>query len=711
MAKTVCIVGAGPSGLVAAKHLLHATTVFHVTIYDKQPRLGGLWPVSPSDTKRQIHPLMVTNQSRHTVHFSDLAWEADTPHLPKGWMVGQYLEQYKRRWLSDAEIVLGKEVVRTERAGTGWKVVVSGGGSQEENKFDHLVVASGFFGEPRVDKQIVEGATVPVAHSSAYRDLKSLLGDEPCKGSKLLVVGGQMSGFEIAGTAATHIATVRNTPDAPKVLSKGPESLTVHHLIQRPVWVMPLHLTAQATKSPPFLPLDIPTSNLANRPPPLSDTQGHISEQAALASNAGFEFMLGTNQAEYSPLLGFVDDAVRRNQAFVSVSEHYCNFVRDGKITVQNDRLVSMDGNTAHTNSGTVEDVAAVILATGFGASKGVSFLPSSVLKTLHYDPSYSNLPIALAFHGAYHPDVANLGFVGFYRAPYWGIMEMQARFLAVLWSDGEKPPGFSETVGRDQSIERTLRLRGDPRGSQFPMGDYLFIMTEFSAALDIPISPSPPDPPLPPSPHLDFLCPARYNPDNGKEATRTALDAHTTIYKGITTPLFVARAVFRSLLGTWRLERSLTSKDSQARFSGTAQFLLRERFIADKWTVEEYLHVEEGTLVAADGQSVHETKRYIWRYTEQDDRLSVWFAKPDDPKQVDRLFHQVEFAMPTTTGEESHESVRGWLAHGTHLGSEDYRDIKYEFTFKQINLESWTVAYGVKTAAKDYTIAEEYQR
>ncbi|KAI0753284.1 putative pyridine nucleotide-disulfide oxidoreductase [Daedaleopsis nitida] len=736
MSKTVCIIGAGPSGLVAAKTLLHASAhaPFRVTIFDSQRRIGGLWPTSPSDSGGHIHPLMVANQSRHTVQFSDLAWEPDTPQFPKAWQVGQYLERYTRRWLSNAEIVLGKKVVRTEKAGAGWDVTVSGDTGEERRSFDYLVLASGFFGQPVVREAIAQGAKamdVPVVHSSGYRDLRSLLGDGPKKGKKILVVGGQMSGVEIAATIAAQVSSARHTPDAPAV--SDPESLNVHHLIQRPVWVFPLYTSPKANlKAPPFLPLDISSYNLSNRPPPLSDKQGHISEEAAQTSHNVFQGILGTNQSEYSSLLGLANDEDRKKQPFMAVSEHYSDFVRDGLINVQKGKLESMDGSTAHTTSGTVEDVAAVVLATGFDASPRLSFLPPDVLSALHHDPSHLDLPIALAFHGTHHPDVPNLGFVGFYRSPYWGIMEMQARFLAMLWSDADKPANFSTALDHDGSIERTLRLRTDERRSQFPMGDYAFIMSEFSTALDLPISPALQAPPLPPLPHngkpIDFLCPARYisSPHGSEDAARLLASAHETIHKGLTTPLFVARAVFRSLLGTWRLERDLLSRSPgfpSGHFSGTARFLLREptrearmcvsdpeyaRLRSEEW-MEEYLYVEDGTLTTESGQSFQATRRYVWRYSERDDEISVWFVKPRDQKRVDYLFHRVEFAMPD--GEDAEEDVRGWEARAGHLCVKDYYNVKYRFTFRAVNLERWTVEYAVKGPAKDYTLVGEYRR
>jgi hypothetical protein len=54
-------------------------------------------------------------------------------------------------------------------------------------------------------------------------------------------VGGQMSGVEIAGTIASHLSSAAHSPSQSGIPNIGEYS--IHHVIQRPVWVMPLHLT------------------------------------------------------------------------------------------------------------------------------------------------------------------------------------------------------------------------------------------------------------------------------------------------------------------------------------------------------------------------------------------------------------------------------------------------------------------------------------
>ncbi|PNY23203.1 Thiol-specific monooxygenase, partial [Tolypocladium capitatum] len=739
MSRSVCIVGAGPSGLVAAKTLLHNAPEgsFKVSVFDSQDAVGGLWPSSKTDDGRQVHPLMLANQSKHTMQFSDLAWDEDAPQLPRAWMVGRYLQRYLDRYLAgnpDFELHLGTRVVRAEPLDggkDGWHVLFRSRGKGESRRFENLLIASGYFGKPIIPEALARPASIPVVHSSQYRDLKALLGKKAPGEGKILVVGGQMSGVEIAGTIASHLSSAANSPDEFEI--PAIDKYSVHHVVQRPIWVLPLYTTPEPkATTTPFLPLDFSSYNRNNRPLPLVNTQGHIGEDTAKLVHGVFERALGNDQAMFSPLLR-VDDEAKSRPPYLAVSDWYCDFVRSGSITLSTGRVESLDGTTAVLSPGgtKIDDIAAVVVATGFDPSPCLDFLPDATLKQLHHSPRHTEQPVALAFHGTHHPDVSNLGFVGFYRSPYWGVMQMQARFLAELWS---KPDALPETLLQklktDDSIQRTLALRGDPRLSQFPMGDYSWLMQEFAGALSIdPITPSFDGAPALSHNNqpLDMLTPSRYpSPTDDsqarEDAAKSVRDTLSVSVAGLTTPRFVSRAVFRSLLGTWKLERDLTSRlpsHPSGHFSGTARFLLRDGTSdgirrAKDGTPEssdeddpgmEYLYIEDGEFRADGGFGFRATMRYVWRYDERNGVLGVWFAKPEDPKRADYLFHEIEFLTPQGG------RGKGWSAKAGHLCISDYYDVKYDFAFEAVNLKQWTIEYIVNGPKKDYTISGTYRR
>jgi cation diffusion facilitator CzcD-associated flavoprotein CzcO len=248
MAKKVCIAGAGPSGLAAAKAFLHGAPPgsFSVTVFDPRPRVGGMWPADPA-ADNGVHPHMLANQSRHTVQFSDLAWSPRDPQFPPAWMIGRYLARYAKRYCEGARLRLGWRVETVEFThGQTWRVTARREAPGEEEVhtevYDHLVVATGFFGKPMVPGLLPKDPEIPVIYSSEYRDLRSLLpGDgPPGRPRRILVAGSQMSGVEIAATITTHISSALNSPDPS--MKRGLEGCAVYHTVQRPIWVMP-HFT------------------------------------------------------------------------------------------------------------------------------------------------------------------------------------------------------------------------------------------------------------------------------------------------------------------------------------------------------------------------------------------------------------------------------------------------------------------------------------
>lgn len=183
------------------------------------------------------------------MHFSDLSWEKDAPQFPLAWQIGQYLQRYMDRYLTGHEafsLQTAHKVTATRQVEQAWEVDFLSDGKIATQKFDKVVVATGFFGKPLTPAGLSGNEhKVPVIHSSQYRDLKGLLGKGRAGGGKILVVGGQMSGVEIAGTIGVHLSSAVNSPEAFDV--PDIDKYTIHHVVQRPIWVFPLYSTPEVS--------------------------------------------------------------------------------------------------------------------------------------------------------------------------------------------------------------------------------------------------------------------------------------------------------------------------------------------------------------------------------------------------------------------------------------------------------------------------------
>src|SRR3954469_20232960 len=88
----IAIVGAGPSGIVAAKPAL--ADGFEVTVFEASGGLGGQWQTSAAHSG--VWPGMHTNTSRAMTAFSDFPAPAEHPLHPAAEQIRAYLEDYAR---------------------------------------------------------------------------------------------------------------------------------------------------------------------------------------------------------------------------------------------------------------------------------------------------------------------------------------------------------------------------------------------------------------------------------------------------------------------------------------------------------------------------------------------------------------------------------------------------------------------------------------
>ncbi|KAI9809385.1 MAG: hypothetical protein M1827_006897 [Pycnora praestabilis] len=841
--KKVLIIGGGPSGLVAAKTLLRSyPDAFDVTIVEKAKTLGGLWPMSVDTKNGLVSPEMPTNMSKHSVCFSDLAWESvnlgkGPPHVddresrehdggrdssivslfPKAWQEGKYLEAYVKKFIPEGCITLESRVTKAVRGKYGngyrWKVDWIGPRKHDEvlpqaevpsreeyfreksfkqDFFDYLIVATGFFCSPRIGntpglKQIHGNGRI--LHTSKLRNINDLLNPKDSSnhnhetpetpkpinsddvkenlpklssilrqsnisesssaalskhGNKIVVIGGGMSGAEAAASLAFQISSSRHSPSP----SSDCASFMVYHIITRPFYCLPPLLPKDPVNSdkrqgkaqisnpaPTFLPLDLCMYDLSRRADgPIMAFSGKMSAERAKMSHSYLQTMIGGDQSNlHVPPLAFSRETMEK-PPYVVISSSYTEFVREGiiipitgratAISVDEEDTGTVTYNTDVEQETLLDSVAAVVLATGYSPHSAIAWLPRDILETLQFDPECSRMPLILPKNSQAHAEVPDLGFVGFYEGPYWGIMEMQARTIARRWAYqsgfdqvgvggycSSNPLPSSEPEGMRELLHM-LQLRKDIYGSdmipQFWMGDYVGTMEDFARELGIQRNRL--------NGFEDVAGPAvgsRYTmeADDKEEAAKALRDLDNTLTSSAKHGAFVARAVFRAMQGPWVLERSLISQMPSypsGQFKGTASFHPREP-TEDRYDAE-YLYIESGEYVSEQGLRMSSSRRYIYRYCEKTDKITAWFVKADDGKRVDYFFHELEFVLPDHN-EERGPMIEGWSAKGDHLCADDKYDAEYMFRFRGVGLERFGVKYKVKGPKKDYVSNSWYKR
>jgi hypothetical protein len=345
----------------------------------------------------------------------------------------------------------------------------------------------------------------------------------------------------------------------------------------------------------------------------VQNSSGYISPEAANLTHDFMNTYLGTDQSEFGSTYLSIQGEARSNPPFVAVSDGYHEFVRSQKIKVLRGKVVSGEADILRIKDGAdshlTQDIAAVILTTGFDASSSLDFLPPEILETLKFDPNSDAFPLALNIHSTINKAIPTLGFVGFYRSPYWGVMEMQARYLGKLWSGD---PKAASALAEDSTLESMLKLRTEPRRAQFPMGDYAYLMESFSSIMDIKRTE-----PEGSTGRTGLVLPSRYLPDSASETERkeaaSALSIiNNTLTESAKAGKYVARAAFRAMQGDWKLERTISSRIDtypSGTLSGSAFF--KPRFPTEKGFDLEYLYLENGEFSATNGLKFGAKRRY----------------------------------------------------------------------------------------------------
>jgi hypothetical protein len=184
---------------------------------------------------------------------------------------------------------------------------------------------------------------------------------------------------------------------------------------------------------------------------------------------------------------------------------------------------------------------------------------------------------------------------------------------------------------------------------------------------------------------------------------------------------LFVAAAVFRSLYGSWIINRTYTSRCSgypSGHSTGTADFIFEKvssatLFAQEKPSDTEYLYSEKTQMSSSTGTTFLGTRQYIYRYDEANDKLQVFFVNRGKEISLGHLFHEVDLELPLeeASSQISCSEKLPWRAKAIHHCSPDTYDVTYTFFFKGVDLSKWRVGYEVKGPKKDYSIETWYTR
>ena len=228
----VCIIGAGPSGIAAGKHLLQVG-LKNFVIYDKGREVGGNWVYSPDPDHSSVYETSHIISSKRLSQYHDFPMPEWYPDYPGHKLLKQYFQNYADHFgvtdYIEFQTAVEKAVVDDEGH---WSITLSNGDVEE---FDYLIVANGHHWNPRYPDfpGEFEGETM---HSHYYRT------NIPFKDKRVLVVGGGNSACDIAVdicrfAEVTRLSWRRSYYILPKLMLGMPPDVLNAKVLWIPEWL------------------------------------------------------------------------------------------------------------------------------------------------------------------------------------------------------------------------------------------------------------------------------------------------------------------------------------------------------------------------------------------------------------------------------------------------------------------------------------------
>ncbi len=380
------VIGAGPGGLVCTKELIEQG-IEDVLCLEKSAAIGGVF----ADT---YDSLTLTSSCTFSM-FSDF-WIGDgrQHHFWTKQEVLDYWQAYAHHFGVLPKIRFGVEVVAADPVAEGWRLSLVDG---QQIRCRRLALAVGGNRFPNIPDWAAGLTGVSVLHSKDYRN------GEPFVGKNVLVVGGGESGADIAleiSRVARH-CTVSLRTSAGWILPRKRGMMAADIATHRGLYGLPREYGIEVSRQ--------------------------ITRHEASCGDSVHDAAAKLN-ARVSAPYGVWGTYGTKNFSLPEAVAHHGCVVVGGISAIENDgcSIRFADGES-------LQDIDAIVLCTGYQSR--LPFLP---------EPLRAQDPRALYKH-MFHPRFADtLAWIGFARPGFgsqFPIMELQARYFALIASGQQRLP------------------------------------------------------------------------------------------------------------------------------------------------------------------------------------------------------------------------------------------------------------------------------
>ena len=305
----VCVVGAGPHGLIAARALKKSGVPF--AILEKNDDIGGLWDITNPGTPMYESCHFVS--SKNGSSYFDFPMPASYPDYPSRLQILAHIRRFADAYGLREHVEFNSKVVQAAPDGERWIVETEDG---RVRSFEALIVCPGCTWHPRLPdfRGRFDGK---IMHSVEYKNAQQLAG------KKVLIVGMGNSGADIACDAVRTAAKVFVS-------------------MRRGYNFVPKHL------------FGVPTLDLLNDPTLVPEGLRGIDFPAAVKLHIGDITRLGFPQPDHE--VGETHPVM--NTQILYHAAH-------GRIVAKGD-VERLDGDTVRFIDGSAEPIDLIIAATGY---------------------------------------------------------------------------------------------------------------------------------------------------------------------------------------------------------------------------------------------------------------------------------------------------------------------------------------------------------
>ena len=368
----IAIIGAGPSGLAAAKNAKEAGIPY--ILFEKSGKVGGNWVFDDGTGHSSVYENTHIISSKTLSSYEDYPMPDDYPDYPSHRLVQAYFEDYARHFGVMDGIRFHHTVTKATRdaAGTWHITVTDADGAETTSEFSHLMVANGHHWNPS-HPSIPGTYTGTYMHSHAFKRV-----DDAWRGQRVLVIGAGNSGADVA-VEASRIASC------------------VHMSLRSPQWFTPKYL------------FGIPADVLATR----SHWMPRKLRQWSLT------LLLRILQGPYRKI-GLPVNTKPVLSHHPTVNSDLLDIIRHGRV-VPKPGIASWEGKTVTFSDGRQAEYDIIVAATGFKIS-----FPFFDRDVIHFENA-ENIPL---YRKMMHADIPNLYFIGLFQplGCIWPLADYQAK-------------------------------------------------------------------------------------------------------------------------------------------------------------------------------------------------------------------------------------------------------------------------------------------